>query len=176
MSFCEKHTRVKTLKILWELKKLIKLYVISVGNLSTLQSQEKAIEYFRLAAKQGFAKAQKFLNENEDLNEIKKRANQGDATAQMQMGVLYQQGKRLQKSLIEACKYYKLAAHTFNFSWQNPSIEWDMQWKGHWKMLFIIINLQPIKVILNLFACYSTLITMDKTLNNLTKKLSNTSN
>ena len=69
------------------------------------QSSKKALDYFKLASKQGFAKAKKFITENE-MSEIKKMADQGDADDQIQMGEWYQ----IKKSLIEACKYYRLAA------------------------------------------------------------------
>jgi len=45
-----------------------------------------------------------------ELNELKKQANNGDARAQYNLGIMYKKGQGVEKDYKEAVKWFELAA------------------------------------------------------------------
>jgi TPR repeat protein len=86
------------------------------------EEYDKAIEYYRLAAENGFLQAQFaladmlylgiFVNENEEeaFKWFKLAAEKGHAESQYKIGRIYERGRVIEKNLEEAFKWYRLAA------------------------------------------------------------------
>ncbi|WP_339143419.1 tetratricopeptide repeat protein [Pseudoalteromonas galatheae] len=86
------------------------------------QSDEKAVEYYQLAAEQGNARAQCYLglmyeygqgvaqSDEKAVEYYQLAEEQGDAGAQFNLGNMYRQGKGVAQSDEKAVEYYRLAA------------------------------------------------------------------
>jgi len=80
------------------------------------QDEAEAMKWFHLAAAQGFELAINVLKrmepptEETELDKIRKAAEQGDAVAQNNLGVCYEQGNGVAQDIDEAVKWYRKAA------------------------------------------------------------------
>ena len=84
-----------------------------------------AVKWYKLAAKQGDARAQKQLAKFQEkiadqnklrdkLRELQGRAEQGNVSAQLNLGVMYKKGRGVPQDYKIAVKWYKLAAEQGN--------------------------------------------------------------
>ena len=96
------------------------------GGKGVPQNDKTAVKWYRLAAEQGDANAQRSLKrlqkeiaEQNKLRELQARAKQGDANAQYQLGTMYDNGQGVPKDVKEAVKWYRLAAEQGNTSAQK---------------------------------------------------------
>ena len=90
------------------------------------QDDTRAVEWYRKAAEQGYAKAQNNLgwmyqrgqgvakDEVEAANWYRKAADQGDVLAQQNMGYMYANGLGVSEDYVLACKWWLLAASAGN--------------------------------------------------------------
>ncbi len=91
----------------------------------------KAVEYYRLAAEQGYARGQNLLgwcydnglgvdqNYQEAVKWYRLAAEQGNALAQNNLGFCYEYGAGVEQDYSEAVKWYRLSAEQGNASGQN---------------------------------------------------------
>ncbi|WP_249122700.1 DUF2971 domain-containing protein [Pseudoalteromonas sp. M8] len=98
------------------------LGLMYINGQGVAQSDEKAVEYYQLAAKQGNARGQCNLgvmyaqgkgvaqSDEKAIKYYQLAAEQGNARAQCNLGVMYEQGKGVAQSDEKAVEYYQLAA------------------------------------------------------------------
>jgi len=90
------------------------------------QNDKTAVKWYRLAAEQGDANAQRILKrlqkeiaKQNKLRQLQARAKQGDADAQFMLGVMYEEGKGVTQNDKTAVKWYRLAAEQGYAAAQN---------------------------------------------------------
>jgi TPR repeat protein len=101
---------------------LVVIVVILIRKIDASSPERKAIERFRERAKQGDADAQIYLGKVyfEGLRGVKRdskeaakwyrlAADQGNASAQFSLGLMYEYGRGVKQSDEEAVKWYRLA-------------------------------------------------------------------